>query len=537
MSLSPQPVYHRIENSSNSSNESEVAVAINGLEASNESNSYNNEETKTRHLRQRKWAVILLSSCTILLFADQNLMSPNLTAMADYFGFDDDERDRKLGGDIALAFFLLGAPASFVIGFLADFCDRTQLFAATVFAGEGACMATYWTTTYGQLYACRAITGLSVGGALPLIYSILGDMYAAEERHAVSSYVSIGVGAGISFGQGVAGFLGPTFGWRVPFLVISIPALLVAAAVLIIVEDPERGAMEQATLEHRQRQAESSLVDVEMAPLEDEDNNGGSSDLRPVSDDEIVLPTPTRLIDCRKHWDTLQSLLSTPTVILSLLQGGPGCVPWGIVSTYLNDFLAVDRGMSIEFATFVLLVFGFGNFFGMLIGGQGGAYLYRLDKRYPALLAGSSAILSCFPFWMLLNRVDSSSSAWVTGPVAVLAGLASGVTGPIIKATMQNVTLPQSRGLAFALFNTFDDFGRGLGPVFVAIMISRLGGRTPAFNLGVLGWIICGVVNLFVSCTVERDESTVQRLIAESLSTFAAPCEDGDGHDDKEKGA
>ena len=39
---------------------------------------------------------------------------------ADEFGFDDEEKDRKLGGDIALAFFLLGAPASFVIGCMAD---------------------------------------------------------------------------------------------------------------------------------------------------------------------------------------------------------------------------------------------------------------------------------------------------------------------------------------------------------------------------------------------------------------------------------
>jgi len=240
-------------------------------------------------------------------------------------------------------------------------------------------------------------------------------------------------------------------------------------------------------------------------------------------------------LDCRKHWNTFSSLLSTPTVILSLLQGAPGCVPWGIVNAFLNDYLAVDRGMSVEFATFVLLLFGFGNFLGMLLGGHGGAYLYRIDKRYPALLAGSSAIVGCFPFWILLNRVDSSTSVGTMGTISMLAGLGSGVTGPIIKATLQNVTLPQSRGLAFALFNTFDDFGRGLGPVFVAMMITRLGGRTPAFNVGVFGWIICGVVNLLVSLTVEHDESNLQRQIAASLPARTTICEDGDGDDGNQK--
>jgi hypothetical protein len=117
---------------------------------------------------ERRWAVALFSACTILLFADQNLMSPNLTAIAADFGFSDEDRDKKLGGQIALAFFVLGAPVSFFIGCLADSYNRSRLFAWTVGIGEGACFLTYWTTTYRQLYICRAITGLSLGGALPL---------------------------------------------------------------------------------------------------------------------------------------------------------------------------------------------------------------------------------------------------------------------------------------------------------------------------------------------------------------------------------
>lgn len=191
---------------------------------------------------------------------------------------------------------------------------------------------------------------------------------------------------------------------------------------------------------------------------------------------------------------------------------------WISVNTYLNDFLASDRGMSVEFATVVVLVFGLGNFFGMILGGQGGKYLYSIDTRYPALLAGLMAIFGCFPFWFLLNKIDSRSSLWELGPVSLLSGLASGVTGPIIKATLQNVTLPQMRGIAFSIFNTFDDFGRGLGPVFVAMLISRFGGRTPAFNIGVTGWLLCGIFNLCIFFTVEKDEEKVQDILRDNLS-------------------
>ena len=37
--------------------------------------------------------------------------------------------------------------------------------------------------TYRGLYICRALTGISMGGAIPLIYSLLGDMYPADQRN------------------------------------------------------------------------------------------------------------------------------------------------------------------------------------------------------------------------------------------------------------------------------------------------------------------------------------------------------------------
>jgi MFS family permease len=168
-------------------------------------------------------------------------------------------------------------------------------------------------------------------------------------------------------------------------------------------------------------------------------------------------------------------------------------------------------------ATATVLCFGLGNFFGLLVGGAGGRFLYKLDPRFPALLAGSSAILGCIPFWLLLTTVNDTRPSLYIGVVAVLAGLGSGVTGPIVKATLTNVTLPTARGQAFAIFNLFDDFGRGLGPVFVFLLIHQMGGRTPAFNLGVLGWVVCGIMNSLTYFTVARDERKVQATLAASL--------------------
>lgn len=43
-------------------------------------------------------SVVLLTLTTLFVFADQNLMAPNLSAIAKEFGFTDAQRDEKLGG-------------------------------------------------------------------------------------------------------------------------------------------------------------------------------------------------------------------------------------------------------------------------------------------------------------------------------------------------------------------------------------------------------------------------------------------------------
>lgn len=94
-------------------------------------------ETAEALHKKRQWALGLFSITTVLLFADQNLMAPNLSEIAEEFGFDDEERDTKLGGHIAMAFWVLGAPAALLIGVLADRVNRSWLFAVTVAIGEG----------------------------------------------------------------------------------------------------------------------------------------------------------------------------------------------------------------------------------------------------------------------------------------------------------------------------------------------------------------------------------------------------------------
>lgn len=140
------------------------------------------------------------------------------------FGFDDNERDKYLGGYIAAAFYMVGAPAALLFGYLSDTVNRRNLLFVAVLlggwmawhgrvlgcgsegccwlaqqgseplvslfpnvvplvlssvldkelmssacapAGEGPCIMTYFVTQYWQLLVLRLLTGISLGGGCP----------------------------------------------------------------------------------------------------------------------------------------------------------------------------------------------------------------------------------------------------------------------------------------------------------------------------------------------------------------------------------
>ena len=86
-------------------------------------------------LARKLYPVAIFCVTSALLFADQNLMAPNLTDIAKSFGFDDSERDKYLGGYIGAAFYMFGAPAALVFGYLSNYVSRRLLFVIAVLLG------------------------------------------------------------------------------------------------------------------------------------------------------------------------------------------------------------------------------------------------------------------------------------------------------------------------------------------------------------------------------------------------------------------
>jgi hypothetical protein len=158
-----------------------------------------------------------------------------------------------------------------------------------------------------------------------------------------------------------------------PFLLTSTPAFLLAILVLCTAKEPVRGGQEEEIVKFNKRVAALAIAHSTAVTnaLHNHPNNNSYSAMATPS---ARTPCPQQLttiasfeeqnrfvvaaeekeqhaegIDCSK----ILSLFSTPTVFLILLQGLPGCIPWGMVYVFLNDYLSANRG------NFVLQTFSF----------------------------------------------------------------------------------------------------------------------------------------------------------------------------------
>lgn len=487
----------------------------------------------------RLYTIFMLSFTVFLLFADQNLLAPNLSAAAKDFGFSDAERDEKLGGFIAIGFFIIGGTVALVVGYFTDIVNRAALFGVVVVFGETACFGTFFVRTYGELFACRVLTGISIGGATPIIFSMLGDLYPQTSRIYVAAMIGIFQSAGIAFGQLLAGMVGPKLGWRAPFLIIALPALLCGIAVFFTVHEPRRGTSERAfrtlmekiqkekaigstmvisgvankspdasilVLNHphslqpppKECNMRQSLTKACDAYDEDDEDDGPEEetkeyemiqrrivrnpiacadscaadsieeeeeDLECPSSDSLVSehavpsqqptvpihhPITSEIItsaddDNHLHyseriaWSKLGQLFHTYSVLIIFFQGFPGCLPWGMIYTFMNDYLSEDRGMTVQGATGVLTCFGIGGLLGQLCGGYAGQYLYNWDVRYVCVLMGITTMCSVLPVLFLLNA-HPMASADMLGAfyfIALLGGWIVNINGPNVRVILQ----------------------------------------------------------------------------------------------------
>jgi predicted MFS family arabinose efflux permease len=100
--------------------------------------------------------------------------------------------------------------------------------------------ASGFAQTFLQMSLARIGVGVGEAALSPPAHSLLADYFPVERRATALGVYSMGIHIGILFGVLAGGWLDEFFGWRMAFVVVGLPGLLVAALVRFTIREPER---------------------------------------------------------------------------------------------------------------------------------------------------------------------------------------------------------------------------------------------------------------------------------------------------------
>ena len=148
----------------------------------------------------------------------------------------------------ALAGFTLFV-AAIPLGVLGDRARRTLIAGIATAVWSVFTLLTGLAGAVWQLVAARAVTGMGQANEQPIQSAILADAYPPEGRGRIFAIhraaTPVGLTIGPALAGGVAALAGGSEGWRWSFIVLALPAAVLALLVLFVVPEPTRGRFEQ----------------------------------------------------------------------------------------------------------------------------------------------------------------------------------------------------------------------------------------------------------------------------------------------------
>lgn len=174
----------------------------------------------------RRYVTAALMLVMVLASMEQTITSTTMvTIIGDLKGFEH--------YSWVVSAYLLALTVSMPLyGRLADVLGRKRvILGATLIFAVGSTLAAF-SQTMGQLIVFRGLQGIGAGGIMPVVLTILGDIFTLEERAMVQGCFSAIWGAASLAGPALGAFLVSTLGWRSIFLV-NLPTGAVAMGVLV----------------------------------------------------------------------------------------------------------------------------------------------------------------------------------------------------------------------------------------------------------------------------------------------------------------
>jgi len=190
----------------------------------------------------RLYVLVLLTGVYTFNFIDRQIIGIVSPALKEDLGLADWQLGVLKGFAFAVLYTTLGIP----IARLADKTNRVTIISIALAVWSGFTAISGAAQNFAQLAAARVGVGIGEAGGSPPSHSLISDYYPKEKRAGALAFFAMGIPIGITLAYLGGGWLMQTFSWRVAFVVIGLPGILMAILVKLTIKEPKRGQHERA---------------------------------------------------------------------------------------------------------------------------------------------------------------------------------------------------------------------------------------------------------------------------------------------------
>ncbi len=446
----------------------------------------------------RHYVLFLLFLTYVLNTVDRNsVLSLLLEDIKAEFGAS----DAQLGllGGIPFAFFyaFLGIP----LAMWADRSSRRNVLALAVGMWSAMTALCGLAVSFVMLFLTRVGVAVGEAGGSPPSHSLISDYFPKSLRGTAFSIFALGVPIGTAVGNFIGGWTNDTFGWRMTFVLVGVPGVLLALVVKMTIREPPRG-----------------YADRYLTPTG-----------QPVPRDDV--PPPKRA-PAPPVLDVLWFLLGKASFRHLSLAAALHSVAWYAGSVFNAPFLIRSHGLTATDAGLYLSVIAVVGGLGTFLGGVAADRLsaWNNDRRWYLLVPGIATLVMVPFHWVTYLHPTMSM---VFPAFCVMTFLAAVFFGPSFAMTQALAAL-RMRSVATALLLFVQTLiGFGIGPWAAGAISDWLEPAGMSLPLvGVVGqgadslrWgmVIVGLVNFWSAAHYVRgarfllaDLAASEKLAAES---------------------
>lgn len=186
----------------------------------------------------RKLTLFLLTVTYFFSYMDRQILAILLEDIKADLVLSDTQLGLLSGFAFAIFYATLGIP----VAAMADRMNRINLISIALALWSAMTAACGLAQNFVQLLAARIGVGIGEAGSSPPSHSIIADLYPADKRALALSIYALGVTLGAAAGQMFGGNLTYFFDWRIAFIVIGLPGVILAIVVKLFATEPPRRA-------------------------------------------------------------------------------------------------------------------------------------------------------------------------------------------------------------------------------------------------------------------------------------------------------